>query len=80
MAGGMVITMKPEYPIKVLFKEDGEEWFFENKKDIAQNLEWFDSDDPSENAIVTDKNGRQVTLKVEKLEVLTFELTHRVNS
>ncbi len=57
MAGGMVITMKPEYPIKVLFKEDGEEWFFENKKDIAQNLEWFDSDDPSENAIVTDKNG-----------------------
>jgi RHS repeat-associated protein len=28
---------------------------------LSLNLEWFNSDDPDENAIVTDKNGRSVS-------------------
>ena len=66
--------MQPEFPIKVLFQEDGEEWMLNDEEDIAVNLEWFNSDDPEERAIVTDNRGRPVRLKVEALDVLICEL------
>ncbi len=66
--------MKPRLPIKVLFLEDGDEWILDNEIEIATSLEWFDSDSPDENAIVTDADGRLVRVKVEKLEIITLEL------
>ena len=60
---------EPVFPIKVLFKEDGREWILDSHHELACNLEWFDSRDPEENAVVTDKNGKPVVLVIEKLKV-----------
>ena len=65
---------QPEYPIKVVFEEDGETWILNNEKELATNLEWFDSDAQDEHAIATDNQGRAVRIKVEKLELLVLEL------
>ncbi len=65
---------EPKFPIKVHFHETNEEWLLDDMDDIACNLEWFDSDEPDENATVTDLLGRPVRLKVEQLAVLTCEL------
>ena len=64
---------QPEFPITVNF-EDGDAWKLENINEIAWNLEWFDSDDPEEEATVVDKKNRKVRVKVVKLEVTVFEL------
>jgi hypothetical protein len=65
---------RPEFPLKVVFQETGEEWLLENESDAAQNLEWFDSEDPEEAAVVTDKQGRPVRLKIEGLKVIAIAL------
>ena len=65
---------KPKYPIKVFFKEDETEWILDNESELACNLEWFDSRDPAENSLVTDSDGNEVLLVVEKLEVILCEL------
>lgn len=65
---------KPEYPIRVFFEDDGETWDFDNEKELASTLEWFDSEAPDEHAGVVDKLGRPVKLKVKELRVLLFEL------
>jgi hypothetical protein len=64
----------PEFPIKVVFNEDGAEWILENEEEAACTLEWFNSEDPEENAIVTDHYGRIVRLKVEQLKIQICEL------
>ena len=68
------IVMQPAYPVTVRFEEDSEDWVFESTQELVCSLEWFDSDDPTQNASVTDALGRAVRLKVEELEVTTFEL------
>ena len=64
----------PEYPIKVFFHEDSEQWILSNEIELACNLEWFNSQDPEEKATVTDNQGRPVRLIVKELEVLVCEL------
>lgn len=59
----------PTYPIKVFFYEDNEEWIFDNEIELASTLEFFDSEDPKCNAKVTDSFGRNLTVKVDKLEL-----------
>jgi uncharacterized protein RhaS with RHS repeats len=71
MAGRL--EMKPEYPLRVTF-DDGEEWTLETPDEVECNLEWFDSEDGDDSAVVIDRNGRPVRLKVEKLTLLTCEL------
>lgn len=63
-----------QFPIKVIFHEDNEEWLLYNEMEIAYNLEWFNSKDPEENATVTDKEGRVVHLVVKELKVIVCEL------
>jgi len=63
-----------KYPLTVFFSEDGEEWVLENEVEVANNLEWFDSNDPNEKARVTDKDGRVVRLLVKNLEVIELKL------
>jgi hypothetical protein len=58
----------------VTFHEDGDEWLLNSLKELAGSLEWFDSDDPAQNASVVDGKGRAVRIRVERLEVLRFEL------
>jgi hypothetical protein len=65
----------PEYPIKVVFHEDNEEWLLNNETEVACNLEWFNSQDPDEEATVTDNQGRRVQLIVKEHKVLIFELS-----
>ena len=65
---------QPEYPINVFFKESGETWILNNEKELAATLEWFDSEAPGENVIVTDNQGRATKIRIEKLELLSFEL------
>ena len=38
------------------------------------HLEWFDSEDPEENATILDAQSRQVRLKIVALDVIVFEL------
>lgn len=66
--------MKPKFPLKIRYHETGEEDTFDDELDVAQNLEWFDSENHKERAEVTDSEGRPVRLKVEKLDVLVCEL------
>lgn len=65
---------KPVFPIKVYFKEDGDEWIHHNEKELAYNLEWFDSDDIEEETIVTDQMSRKVRLKIKALQIIVLEL------
>lgn len=65
---------QPEFPIKVVFEEGEETWIFNNEKELATSLEWFDNDDLDEHAVVTDNQGRAVRIRVEKLELIVFEL------
>ena len=65
----------PEFPITVTFLDDGDEWVLDNEIELAENLEWFNSDDPEEKTIIKDKNGKAVKLVVEKLEIKHFSLS-----
>ena len=64
---------QPEFPITVKF-DDGDVWEFENVGEIACTLEWFNSDDPEEEAIVFDNKNRKVRVKVDELNLTVFEL------
>ena len=66
--------MTPEFPVTVTLHEEGEVFVLNSLKELACQLEWFDSDDPEENASVTDAKGRAIRTKIEKLSVLVFEL------
>lgn len=66
--------MRPEFPITVTFHEDGDVWVLNSIEEVASSLEWFDSEDPTQRATVTDREGRAVHLQVKKLDVLVFEL------
>ena len=66
--------MKPSFPLKVIFHEDGEAWIISDEEDAACTLEWFDSDNPDENASVTDSMGRKVRLVVDELVLKKCEL------
>lgn len=66
--------MKPQFPLTIFFEEEGEKCILEDEKDAACNLEWFDSDDPEEHAVVKDNQNRLVRLKVKELDVLVCEL------
>ena len=59
----------PQFPLKVVFHEDQDEWTLATEDEAACNLEWFDSSSSDENATVTDSLGRKVHLVVEKLEM-----------
>ncbi len=73
VARGMV--MKPEFPLKVIFN-DGDEWILNNVEEVEGSLEWFDSDEPQEEATLLDKLNRPVRpdLKIGDLQFLIFEL------
>ncbi len=65
---------KPLFPIQVHFQEDNETWILENETEVGNNLEWFDSEDPDENVLVTDSNGQILILQVEKLAIKRIEI------
>lgn len=65
---------EPEFPITIEFLEDNTKWLLKNSHELEINLEWFDSEDPEENAIVLDFKSRPVILKIECLELKEFRL------
>lgn len=69
-----MLNQKPSFPLVIVFHEDNEMWTLSNLDEVAQNLEWFDSDDPDEQATVTDSIGRLVKLKVVALNVIECTL------
>ena len=69
-----MLIQKPSFPLVIVFHEDNDRWTLNNLEEVAQNLEWFDSDDPDEQATVTDSEGRLVKLKVEVLTVIECAL------
>lgn len=69
-----MLIQKPSFPLVIVFHEDNDRWTLNNLEEVAQNLEWFDSDDPDEQATVTDSKGRLVKLKVEALTVIECAL------
>lgn len=66
--------MVPEYPITVVFEEFGETWVLKTEEELTSCLEWFDSESEEEPATVTDHKGRAVTMKVENLKLVAFDL------
>ena len=69
----MVKMIEPVFPIVVEFLEDGTVWTLESVSEVETNLEWFDSEDPEENAVVRDANNRLVSLKVKQLQLIEFK-------
>lgn len=70
------MMQRPQYPILVRFS-DGDRWSLDNEAELGGTLEWFDSEDPEEEAEVIDALGRRVTVKVEAHRVLRLELASR---
>ena len=66
--------MAPEFPVTVTFQEDGDQWVFDTLEELECSLEWFDSEDPAENATTVDAKCRAVRVKVIKLEALVLDL------
>ena len=66
----------PTYPIKVTFLEDEDDdefvWILDNENELVCNLEWFDSRDPEEHAIVEDKFLRRIRVKIEEFRLIEF--------
>lgn len=65
--------VKPRYPVAVRFS-DGEQWLLCSDHEIETTLEWFDSRDPTEDATVTDADGRSVELVIERQRILVCAL------
>ena len=65
---------RPRYPITVHSLDDNDRVSYDNERDLACDLEWFDSEDPEEHAEVLDADGRRVHLKIERLEVKVLKL------
>ena len=68
------MVMKPTFPLTVTF-DDGTVEVFSDPNALAWGLEWFDTDDPSDNitdvhGTVQDAHGRPVSLKIEALEIV----------
>jgi hypothetical protein len=74
--GALRSPLAPQFPVRVLFREDDDEWVLDSEHELAVSLEYFDSDDPAENADVRDALGRAVRVKVDALRVRTCELLH----
>lgn len=65
--------MMPQFPLKAIF-DDGDVWILETPEEVAQNLEWFDSEDGDTSVVVIDARERPVSVKVEALEIKRLEL------
>jgi hypothetical protein len=63
----------PRFPITVRFG-DGEEWVFRNEAELASSLEWFDSDDPTQDAAALDAAGNEIRVVVREHQLLKLEL------
>ncbi len=73
--GRVVMTRaRPVFPITITFHEDSDEWILDNERELAYNLEWFDSQDPEQRASAVDHLNRRVWIKVEKLTLIAFSL------
>ena len=68
-------SKSPQYPITVADSGSGESQLFTTEEELVTTLEWFNSDDPEYNAVVTDALGRAVQLKIERLEVVICRLS-----
>ena len=67
---------KPEFPIRVYWKDESEVVFYEDLDALRGGLEFFDWDE----AIVTDNQGRLVILELEYCEIRVFELEDQTPS
>ena len=65
---------RPEYPLTVSFLDDGSSEICADAGQLAGALEYFDSAAPDETVRITDRQGRAVRVKVERLQVLVCEL------
>jgi len=64
----------PVYPIQIIFSETNEVITCANELELATALEWFDSEDTQENAVVTDNLGRSIELKIVGLQIIRSRL------
>lgn len=65
--------MEATFPLKVVWSGERCE-LFENRDDVALNLEWSDTDDNDDGTIVVDAEGRPVRLRVQALTILRLEV------
>ncbi|MBQ5946794.1 hypothetical protein [Massilia sp. ST3] len=62
--------LSPRFPISVTW-DDGDIWEFNDLRQAANTLEFFDSNDKA-SATVVDADGRPVRIVVQELEILKF--------
>ncbi|MES2635054.1 MAG: hypothetical protein V4669_18955 [Pseudomonadota bacterium] len=60
----MASTHKPQFPIRLVWRESGEVEIYQGEIDLLQNLEEFDSTKHGAEATATDALGRPVNLVV----------------
>jgi hypothetical protein len=68
------MVVKPIFPIRVHLLDYDEEYILHNEFDICTKLEFFDSEDPEENAVVIDAYNKELILVVDNLEILKFKV------
>lgn len=66
---------EPEFPLTVTFHKDSDAWVLATVDELVAAVPWFDSDDPSQAATVTDARGRLVRLKIDNQLLLAFEIS-----
>ncbi|WP_293675171.1 hypothetical protein, partial [Thiolapillus sp.] len=77
--GYIEMTDTPSYPITIYF-HDGGNWIktavYDNEFDLVVGLEFADTDEPEEAWAIraTDRYGREVSLRVEAIELVHFRL------
>lgn len=62
----MTAPAKPQFPIRLIWRESGDIETYKDEVELLQNLEEFDSNEPTDRdaAAVTDALGRPVKLVV----------------
>lgn len=65
--------MQPRFPVFVL-SVDGDDWMLDTPEELANYLEWFDSEDGDESVVVVDWDGRPLVVQIEGLKVKRLEV------
>lgn len=74
------LNNKPEYPITIYFRDTGE-WVkdeeYSTEMELITGLEFADTEEKEDAWAVkaTDKHGRNVSLKIEAIDLVRFEIS-----
>jgi hypothetical protein len=69
-----VVVKRPTFPLTIK-TDDGESESVETERELALQLEWFDSTAGDDTVQVVDATGAKVTVVIKACEILRLEIT-----